>query len=116
VDGAWELLWKNRRKDYSPEVERNFTGRSTELTNLDPWGSQRLNKQPKNIIRPLCKYVADVHLGLHMDSKELDWELPQRCCQNVGCVLPIGLPCLVSGGGSNSPCRDLDGQGWGILM
>ena len=35
----------------SPEGDRNSTGRQTELTNLDPWGSQRLNHQPKNIHR-----------------------------------------------------------------
>ncbi|XP_076783213.1 uncharacterized protein LOC143440362 isoform X1 [Arvicanthis niloticus] len=45
VDGAWGLLWKNRRKDCSPERNRNSTGRPTESANLDPWGSQRLNHQ-----------------------------------------------------------------------
>jgi len=28
---------------------RNATGRPTESTNLHPWGSQRLNQQPKGI-------------------------------------------------------------------
>jgi hypothetical protein len=49
VDGAWGLLWKNRRKDCSPKKDRNSTGRPTESANLDPWGSQSLNHQPKNI-------------------------------------------------------------------
>jgi hypothetical protein len=31
-----------------PGGDRNSPGRPTELTNLDPWGSQRLNHQPKN--------------------------------------------------------------------
>jgi hypothetical protein len=33
-----------------PEGDRNFTGRPTESTNLNPWGSQSLNHQPKNIL------------------------------------------------------------------
>ena len=32
-----------------PRGDKNSTGRPTESTNLDPWGSQRLNHQPKNI-------------------------------------------------------------------
>ena len=39
---------------------RNFTGRPTESTNLDPWGSQKLNHQPKNIHR------LDLGLPAHM--------------------------------------------------
>jgi hypothetical protein len=33
------------------EGNRNSTGKSTKLTNLDPRGSQRLNHQSKNIHR-----------------------------------------------------------------
>ena len=43
-----------------PEGDRNSTGRPTESTNLDPWGSQRLNHQPKNIHR------LDLGLPAHM--------------------------------------------------
>jgi hypothetical protein len=32
-----------------PREDRNSTGRPPESTNLDPWGSQSLNYQPKNI-------------------------------------------------------------------
>jgi hypothetical protein len=32
-----------------PERDRNSTGRPTESTNLDLWGSQSLSHQPKNI-------------------------------------------------------------------
>ena len=32
-----------------PEGNRNPTGRPRESTNLDPWGSQNLNHQSKNI-------------------------------------------------------------------
>jgi hypothetical protein len=47
VDRAWELLWKNWRKDCKPpKGDRNTTGRPTESTNMDPWGSQSLNHQP----------------------------------------------------------------------
>jgi len=34
-----------------PEGDRNSTGRPTETTNLDPWGSQILIHEPKNIHR-----------------------------------------------------------------
>jgi hypothetical protein len=33
------------------KVDRNSTGRPTKSTNLDPWGSQSLNHQPKNMLR-----------------------------------------------------------------
>jgi hypothetical protein len=29
--------------------DKNSTGRPTKSTNLDPWGSQSMNHQPKNI-------------------------------------------------------------------
>ena len=45
------------------------TRRPTESTNFGPWGSQRLNHQPKNMheldLGPHI-YVADVQLGLHV--------------------------------------------------
>ena len=51
-------------------------------TNLDPWGSQRLNHQPKNThgldLDPPCTYVADVQLGLHMGPEPLEWGLSQK--------------------------------------
>ena len=62
VDGAWGLLWKNRRKDCNSKGDRNSTGRPTESTNLDPWGFQRLNHQPKNIHR------LDLGLPTHMQQ------------------------------------------------
>jgi hypothetical protein len=34
-----------------PEGDKNSTQRPTESTNLDPWGSQNLNHQPKSIHR-----------------------------------------------------------------
>ena len=40
-------------------------------TNLGPWGSQRMNHQPKtyrNGLRLPSTYVAHVQLGLHMES------------------------------------------------
>jgi hypothetical protein len=49
MDGAWGLLLKSSRKVVSIEGDRNLTGRPTESTTLDPWGSQRLNHQLKNI-------------------------------------------------------------------
>jgi hypothetical protein len=37
VEEALGLLWKNRKKDYSPYGDRNSTGKPTNSTNLDPW-------------------------------------------------------------------------------
>jgi hypothetical protein len=103
VDGARGLLWKNRRKDCSPEGDRNSTGRPT---NQDPWGSQRLNPQPKSIhgldltpLPPAC--VADVWLGLHVGLQQREGEgsyYPQSSSIYVGYVLLAGLPCPASVG------------------
>jgi hypothetical protein len=45
-----------------PKGDKNSTGRQTESTNLDPWGSQSLNHQPKNIHR------LDLGLPVHMQQ------------------------------------------------
>ena len=50
--------------------------RPLELTNLDAWGSERLKKSTKEHPQarphsPLT-YLADMQLGLHMDSEQLD--------------------------------------------
>jgi hypothetical protein len=60
ADGAQGLFWKNRKKDSGPKGSSNTTYRPTESTNLDTWGSQRLNHQPKNIHR------VDLGLPAHM--------------------------------------------------
>jgi hypothetical protein len=49
VDGTLGLLWKNIGRIMGIEGDRNSTGRPTESINLDPWGYQILNHQPKNI-------------------------------------------------------------------
>ena len=67
VEGFWRFLWKNKRKDCGHCRDRNSTRRPTEPTNMDPWGSQRLNYQPKNTQagpRHACTYVPDVQLSL----------------------------------------------------
>ena len=50
-----------------------------ESTNLDPWGPQSLNDQPKNThgldLGLPHTYVADVQLGLHVCPKQLEREL-----------------------------------------
>jgi hypothetical protein len=47
--------WTELRDSYgrieNPKRDRNTTGRSTESTKLNPWGSQRLNYQSKYIHR-----------------------------------------------------------------
>jgi hypothetical protein len=40
---------KCRRRIVGPKGDRNSTARPSKSTNLDPWGSQNLNHQPKNI-------------------------------------------------------------------
>jgi hypothetical protein len=50
-NSRWSLgtLIKNRRKGFRAERNRNSIRRPSESTNLNPWGSQKLNHQPKNI-------------------------------------------------------------------
>ena len=102
VDGAWGLFWENRRKDCIPSGDRNSTGRPTESTNLDSWGSQRMSHQPKNIHR--LNLGLPVHM-LQMCSLTFMWVLnnfsvgyPKSCCLYVGYVLLARLPCLASVG------------------
>ena len=68
----------------APKGDRNTTGRPTESLNLDPWGSQSLNHQPKNI------HGLDLGLPAHMQqmcSLVFMWDLnnwhkgyPKSCC------------------------------------
>jgi hypothetical protein len=44
-----ELYGRIRGRIAGPRGDRNSTGKPTESTNLDPWGSQNVNLQPKNI-------------------------------------------------------------------
>jgi hypothetical protein len=86
-----------------PERDRNSTGRPTELTNLETWGFQSLNQQPKSIheLDPVTispqplPYVADIQLGLHVVPEQMDWGYPKTCCLYV---LLSRLPCLTSVG------------------
>ena len=84
----------------SPEGDKNSAGRPTELTNLDPWGSQSLNHQPKNI--------HGLNLGLFTHMKQMcrlvfvwvlnNWNrgYPQSSFLYVGYVLLARLLHLVS--------------------
>ena len=86
-----------------PGGDRNSTGERTESTNLDPWGSQGWNHQPKNI------HWLDLDLSTHMKQicslvfmwvpNNCTWhDYPKSCCLNVGYVLLARLPCLASVG------------------
>lgn len=55
-----EAYGRVKRRIEGPKEYRDSTGRPTESTNLDPWGSQSLNHQPKNIHR------LDLGLPTHM--------------------------------------------------
>jgi hypothetical protein len=85
-----------------PESYRISIGRLTESTNLDPWGSQCLNHQPKNHIRagsrPPHTYEGGVKLGLHVGSKKLEQGYPKSYCLFMEYVLLAGLPFLTSVG------------------
>jgi hypothetical protein len=68
------------------------TGRSTESTNLDPWGSQSLNAPTKDHTwagpRPPHSYVADVQLGLYVGPEKLEQGLSQKLlpvCEMCSC-------------------------------
>jgi len=57
TDKHWSLgaLMEVRGMIEGPEGDRNPRGKLTESTNLDSWGSQRLNHQPKTICKlDLC--------------------------------------------------------------
>ena len=84
----------------APKGDRNSTGKPTESTTLDPWGSQRLNQQLPTIHR--------LDLGLPEDMQQMyssvfmrvlnSWSVsyPESCCLSVRYVLLAGLPCLAS--------------------
>jgi hypothetical protein len=81
MDGAWELLWKNKRKSCGPGGDRNSTGIKTESTNLDPWdsASEPLTKERTPVLpRSLHTYVADVHFGLTLGPEKVEWWLSQK--------------------------------------
>lgn len=68
-------------------------------TNLDYWGCQRLNHQPKGEHtqarpRPRHTHVDDVQLGLHVGLEQLDRGYPKSCCLYMEYGLLAGLPCL----------------------
>ena len=82
---------------------RNSIGSPTELTNMDPWGSQRLNFHQKNIHRLDLGFPADMY---QMCSLVFRWVpnswsegYPKCCCLSVGYVHLTGLPGLASVGG-----------------
>ena len=52
-----------------------------ESTNLDPWGSQRLNHQPKTTAagpRPPPTYVTDVQHGLPVGPEQVEKGLSKK--------------------------------------
>jgi hypothetical protein len=67
-----------------PEGDRNSIGRQTESTNLDPWGSQSLNHQPKNTYGldlglPTFMYLLDLHVGPEQLEQGLSQKLLPIC-------------------------------------
>jgi hypothetical protein len=92
-----EELWEGTE---DPEGNRNSTGRPTESTNLDPWGSQRLNQQPKST-QGLDLALPPPHRCSRVYSLVFMWvpnnwsrSYPKSCCLYVGYVL-LSLGSLV---------------------
>ena len=85
VDRTSGLFWKNRKKDSGPEGDRNSTGRQIDSTNLDCWGSQRLNHQPKSI--------HGLHLGLPAHSRCAAWSSCGSWTAGKGAI-PKAVGCM----------------------
>jgi len=81
MDGAWGLLWKNRRKDYRLNEDGNSIGRLKELTNLDPWGSQ---SEPSTKEHTTFNYSDSLELSLVSQNERLKTTStrPSSCDKN----------------------------------
>ena len=69
------------KKIEGPEEDRDFIGKPTESTNLDPWGLPETESPSKQHTKaepsPHCTYVADVQLDLHLGPPTTDpWPYP----------------------------------------
>ena len=82
------------RRIESLEQDKNSKERLTESTKLDPWGSQRLNHQPKSKhgldLGPRT-YVVDKKLCFHAGSQHLEQGLSEHVC------LPACGSCALNG-------------------
>jgi hypothetical protein len=81
------------------EGDKNSKGRPRESNNLDPWGSQRLNHQPKNIHRLDLGLPHICNICVAWSSCESKLESGGGVSQNlllVEYVLLPGQPCLAS--------------------
>jgi hypothetical protein len=59
------------RRIAGPEGDRNSTGRQTESTNLDPWGSQSLNHKPRKVTyRQWKPFIPQHYLCLNTKAKQ----------------------------------------------
>jgi hypothetical protein len=62
------------------------------LSETEPPTKEHTQARP----RPPCTYATDVQLGLHVGSKQLEWELPQKLLLVCGICSFSWLPCLTS--------------------
>jgi hypothetical protein len=74
-------------KDFWPQRDRKSMGRPIESTNLNPWGSQSLNQQPKNI------YGVDLDLPAYMRQILAAWSSCGSQTNGVGAI-PKAVACL----------------------
>jgi hypothetical protein len=79
-----------------PEGNRNSIGRPRESTSLDPWGSQRLNQQPKSIQWQELGLPAHMYQMCSLVFMCNNWSrsYPKSCCLYGGYILLAELPCL----------------------
>ena len=75
------------RRTAGPKGHGNSIRRSTESTNLNPWGSQSLNHQPKNI------YGVDLDLPAYMRQILAAWSSCGSQTNGVGAI-PKAVACL----------------------
>jgi hypothetical protein len=76
IDGAWGLLWKNRRKDYGPQRVEKLHRKTNSIKYTGPLGLSE--SEPTTIehtqtgLRPPCTYIADMQLGFHVGPEQLE--------------------------------------------
>ena len=83
VDGAWGLLWKNRRTGSGPLRGQELHRKTNRVNLTGPLGLSKAEPPTEEYTwsgpRPLlCTYVADVQPGLHVDPEQLEWGLFQK--------------------------------------
>jgi hypothetical protein len=97
----------------------NSTGRPTESTNPDPWGSQRLNQQPKSIHGVDLVLSAQMCSLVFMWVLQLEWGLSQKLLPVCGICSSSWATLSGFSGRGNRKClalETLEVAGWGDIQ